>query len=137
MKALQKPAPESALRIETDLKTDKPAANDVVRIKHGVDSLRELLDRSCVASRYSKLSDQQKAMILYGAKLKPSTHIHTPLDSMTVDEREQIRQSIIALCDVSNIFGRIMLTRDRFEHRTKIVRQSKPKKLIQAPKDRH
>ncbi|QDO82395.1 hypothetical protein FM037_02985 [Shewanella psychropiezotolerans] len=137
MKSLQQPAPESALKIETDLKTDKPAASDVVRIKHGLDSLRELLDRSCVASRYGKLSDQQKAMILYGAKLKPRTYIHTPLDSMTVDEREQIRQSIIALCDISNIFGRIMLTRDRFDHRPKVARQSKPKQLIQEAKDRH
>ncbi|NRB25738.1 hypothetical protein [Shewanella sp.] len=130
MKALQPAVTETAPRIETNLNpslkhNDKPAANDVTRVIHGVDSLRDLLDRSCVASRYSNLSDQQKAMILYGAKLKPSTHINTPLDSMTFDEREQIRHSIIALCDVSSIFGRTMLTRDRFEHRPKVVRQSK------------
>jgi len=124
MKALQHPAPESAPRFDTDLKTGEPAANDIVRIKHGVDHLRELLDRSCVASRYGKLSDQQKAMILFGAKLKPSTHINTPLDSMTVDEREQIRQSVIALCDISNTFGKAMLSRDRFNMRPKAVKPS-------------
>jgi len=124
MKALQHSAPESAPRLDTDLKTCKPAANDIVRVKHGVDHLRELLDRSCVASRYGKLSDQQKAMILYGAKLKPSTHINTPLDSMTVDEREQIRQSVIALCDISNTFGKTLLSRDRFNMRPKAVKPS-------------
>ncbi|MFT5788038.1 MAG: hypothetical protein ACI8SJ_000133 [Shewanella sp.] len=124
MKALQQPAPETAPRIDTDLQTDTPAANDVVRVKHGVDSLRDLLDRSCVASRYGKLSDQQKAMILFGAKLKPSSHINTPLDSMTIDEREQIRQSIIALCNISNTFGRAMLSRDRFELRPKLASKS-------------
>ena len=124
MKALQHPAPESAPRLDTDLKTCEQAANDIVRIKHGVDHLRELLDRSCVASRYSKLSDQQKAMILFGAKLKPSTHINTPLDSMTVDEREQIRQSVIALCDISSTFGKAMLSRDRFNMRPKAVKPS-------------
>ncbi|PKG57999.1 hypothetical protein [Shewanella sp. GutDb-MelDb] len=127
MKALQQPAPETAPRIDTDLQTDTPAANDVVRVKHGVDSLRDLLDRSCVASRYGKLSDQQKAMILFGAKLKPSSHINTPLDSMTLNEREQIRQSIIALCDISNTFGRAMLSRDRFELRPKLASKSKIK----------
>lgn len=127
MKALQQAAPETALRIDTDLKTDKPAANDVVRVKHGVDLLRDLLDRSSVASRYGKLSDQQKAMILYGAKLKPSTHIKIPLDSMTVDERELIRQSIMALCDISNTFGRAMLSRDRFDLRPKAVKSSSKK----------
>lgn len=122
MKALQQPAQESAPRIDTDLHDDKQAANDVVRGEHGVGYLRDLLDRSCVASRYSQLSDQQKAMILYGAKLKPSTHINISLDSMTVDEREQIRQSIIALCDISNTFGRVMISRDRFNMRPKAVK---------------
>lgn len=127
MKATQQPAPESAPRIEPNLKTDKPAANDVVRVKHGVDSLRALLDRSCVASRYGKLSDQQKCMILYGAKLKPSTHLKTPLDCMTVDEREQIRQSIMALFDITNTFGKAMLSRDRFNMRPKAVKSSAKK----------
>ena len=142
MKTLQPLVSEIAPKIATHLnqglkQNDAPKGNEVTGVIHGVDCLRELLDRSCVASRYCQLSAQQKAMILYGAKLKPSTHINTPLDSMTIAEREQIRQSIIALCDISARFGRTLLTRDRFDHRPKVVRQSKAKQLIQAPKDRH
>ncbi|MEZ9198559.1 hypothetical protein [Shewanella sp. 10N.286.54.B9] len=129
MKALQQIEREQTPRLETDLPTNKPAANDVVRVQHGVDALRDLLDRSCVASRYSKLSDQQKAMILYGAKLKPSTHINIPLDKMTACEREQIRLSIIALCEINNTFGRAMLSRDRFNMRPKLTNRSRTNQL--------
>ncbi|MPY24428.1 hypothetical protein [Shewanella sp. YLB-07] len=142
MKTLQPLVSKIAPQIATDLnqglkQNDEPKGNEVTQVIHGVDCLRELLDRSCVASRYCQLSDQQKAMILYGAKLKPSTHINTPLDSMTIAEREQIRQSIIALCDISDRFGRTLLTRDRFDHKPKGMRLSTAKSLIQEAKDRH
>ena len=116
MKALQQPAPESALRIETDLKTDKPAANDISSpsAQQSIDSLRSKIGRNRAASYYSKLTSQQKAMILFGARLKPSTHLHTPLETMTFDEQEQIRLSILALRDLTKVMSSVGLAREQF-----------------------
>ena len=116
MKALQQTAPESALRIDPELKTDKPAANDASPPSaiQSIDSLRSKIGRNRAASYYSKLTSQQKAIILFGARLKPSTHIHTPLESMTFDEQEQIRLSILALRDLTKLMSSVGLAREQF-----------------------
>jgi hypothetical protein len=76
--------------------------------------IRAMLGRSCAASQYSKLSSQQKAIILFGARLKPSIHIYTPLENMTFDEQEQIRLSILSLRDLTKMMSAVGLDREQF-----------------------
>ena len=79
-----------------------------------INNIHVLLGRSHTAGLYSSLTKQQKAMVLFGAKLKPSEYMNMPLDEMTFDEREQIRLSIIALREISNVFGLSALDKERF-----------------------
>ncbi|WBJ93541.1 hypothetical protein [Shewanella sp. MTB7] len=81
--------------------------------------VRELIGRSHVASLYDRLTEQQKAMILFGAKLKPSLYISKSIDEMSYDEREEIRLSIIALGEINHVFGGGMLSREQFSHKPK------------------
>ncbi|NRB24062.1 hypothetical protein [Shewanella sp.] len=93
------------------------AANSDEHIPAGAAAIRAMrlqLGRNTAASLYSKLSNQQKAIILFGARLKPSSHIHIPLESMSFDEQEQVRLSIIALRDMAKTFVSIPLSRDQF-----------------------
>jgi hypothetical protein len=76
--------------------------------------IRAILGRSCAASQYSKLTEQQKAIVLFGARIRPSTHINIPLEAMTFEERNQIRLSIIALRNLGKSFGESLLSRDEF-----------------------
>ena len=90
-----------------------------------INTMRQNLGRSSAASCYSKLTEQQKAMVLFGARLKPSEHIRTAFDSFSDDHREQIRQSIMALCELSSQFSKISLDRDSFKpvkRKVKLVR---------------
>ena len=80
-----------------------------------INAMRQQLGKSSAASRYSKLSDQQKAMILFGARLKPSEHIHTSLDKFSHEEKERIRKSILALCELSRSFSNIPLGKADFK----------------------
>lgn len=116
MKALQQPAPESAPRIEPDLKTDKPAANDTSSpsAKQSIEAVRSMLGRNRAASIYSNLTKQKKAIILFGARLKPSTHLHTPLEKMTFDEQEAIRMSILAIRELVKELSSVGLGREQF-----------------------
>lgn len=92
------------------------AANDVdsPTLSERFNDIRAMLGRNFAATQYNKLTDQQKAMILFGARIKPSSHINTPLESMTFEEREQIRLSIIALRNLGQSFGESLLSRDQF-----------------------
>jgi len=111
----------NTLRIESETaltvsKTAPAAANDVCSqtAKDRLINIRAMLGRSYAASQYEKLSEQQKAIVLYGARMKPSTHISIPLEDMTFEEREQIRLSIIALRHLGKSFGESLLSRDEF-----------------------
>ena len=62
-----------------------------------IDAIREQLGKSRVASEWSRLSLQQRAMLCYGAKLRPSTYAEMAIEDMTSDEREQIRVALVAM----------------------------------------
>ena len=94
------------------------AANENHQLPAGqmaINAMREQLGKSSAESRYSKLSDQQKAMILFGARLKPSEHIHNSLDKFSHEEKERIRKSILALCELSRYFFNIPLGKADFK----------------------
>lgn len=104
----------TASQINVD--SSNSAANDGGR--HGAnpfDVVREKLGRNHLASTYNSLTTQQKAMILFGAKIKASSHISCSFESMDRDEREAIRLSIIAMQDINSQFGRVLLSREQIE----------------------
>ncbi|MDR9767664.1 hypothetical protein RJP56_16505 [Shewanella baltica] len=82
--------------------------------KDAIASVRIMLGKSSAASQYDKLSQQQRAMILFAARLRPAKYINLPLLSLTLEEREAIRVAIIALLDLAKAFGRVPLSRDQF-----------------------
>ncbi len=94
------------------LSNSKPAnaaieVHDSSAARAAINSMRRNLGRSSAASVYSKLTDQQKAMVLYGAKLRPSEHIRTPFDHFDIEQREMLRRSIMALCDLNARFSKM------------------------------
>lgn len=76
--------------------------------------IRERLGTSSVARRYNQLNQQQKSMVLYGAKLKPSSHINTSFEQFNNDQRDAIRTAIIAMNNVSQSFNALAMTREQF-----------------------
>lgn len=77
-------------------------------------AIRSMLGKSSAASQYDKLNQQQRAMILFAARLRPAKYINLPLLSLTLQEREAIRVAIIALLDLGKAFGCVPLSRDQF-----------------------
>lgn len=59
--------------------------------------MRARLERSRVAAEWSRLTTQQRAMLCYGARLRPSTYAELALEEMTDDEREQIRHALVEM----------------------------------------
>ncbi|PPL15496.1 hypothetical protein UN63_12375 [Oceanisphaera arctica] len=59
--------------------------------------MRARLQRSRVAAEWSRLSTQQRAMLCYGAKLRPSSYAELALEEMTDDEREHIRLALVEM----------------------------------------
>lgn len=59
--------------------------------------IRAALRRSRVAAEWDRLSTQQRAMLCYGAKLRPSTYAHMALEDMTDDEREALRRALVEM----------------------------------------
>lgn len=76
-----------------------------------IKQIRAQLGRSSVAFGYDSLTVQQKAIVLYGAKLKPAQFIHTKFESFTLEQREEVRKSLIAIRDLSVAFGNRSLSR--------------------------
>ncbi|MGB0895339.1 MAG: hypothetical protein ACPGUD_13100 [Parashewanella sp.] len=98
--------------------TNQLAANENPQLPAGdraISAMRSMLGRSSAASRYASLNDQQKSMILFGARLKPAEHLHKRFESFSHEEREQIRMSLIALCDLSKKFMNVSLDKDQFK----------------------
>lgn len=90
-------------------------------------AMRNMLGRSSAASQYDKLAPQQKAMILFAARLKPSEFINKPLLTLSLADRDAVRKSIIALTDLANAFGSLSLARDQF------LSQPKPRRVKSLP----
>ncbi|MFP2768357.1 hypothetical protein [Oceanisphaera sp. KMM 10153] len=59
--------------------------------------MRARLRRSRVAAEWSRLTMQQRAMLCYGAKLRPSTYAELALEEMTDNEREAIRLALVEM----------------------------------------
>jgi hypothetical protein len=93
-----------------------PAANE----PHGdvgrsaIAAMRQMLGKTSAASQFDKLSSQQKALVFFAARLKPSEYIHRPLLSLSTTEREAVRQSLIALTDLGRAFCNMPLSREQF-----------------------
>ena len=107
---------ETAQALTTTKTATANAANDLYTLttKDRFSNIRTMIGRSAAASQYSKLTEQQKAIVLFGARIRPSTHINIPLEAMTFEERNQIRLSIIALRNLGKSFGESLLSRDEF-----------------------
>ncbi|MEL4300043.1 hypothetical protein ACE02Z_00285 [Shewanella xiamenensis] len=93
-----------------------PAANE-----HGGDAglnaiaaMRAALGKTSAASKFDRLSQQQKAILLTAARLRPSQYINKPLMTLTTDEREAIRHALISLVDLGRAFAAVPLSRDQF-----------------------
>ncbi|WP_417761694.1 hypothetical protein [Shewanella sp.] len=76
-------------------------------------AMRKMLGKSSLASIYDALTEQQRATVLYAARIRPSSAINTPLMAMSMDDREAIRVAIIALTDMSKAFLSVPCGRDQ------------------------
>ncbi|WP_108944115.1 hypothetical protein [Shewanella halifaxensis] len=79
-----------------------------------ISAMRQMLGKNSAASRFDKLNPQQRAMILFAARLKPSEYINKPLLSLSLSDRDAVRQAIISLTDLAKTFGCVSLSRDQF-----------------------
>jgi hypothetical protein len=77
-------------------------------------AMRCMLGKNSAASQFDKLTQQQRALVLFAARLKPSEYLNRPLMSFTAEQREAVRTSIIALVDLSRAFSNLSLSRDQF-----------------------
>ncbi|WP_372942886.1 hypothetical protein [Shewanella sp.] len=93
-----------------------PAANephsDVGRT--AIAAMRRMLGKTSAASQFDKLTAQQRALVFFAARLKPSEYINKPLLSLSTTEREAVRQSLIALIDLGQAFSNMPLSRAQF-----------------------
>lgn len=112
-----------------------PAANE-----HGGDAglnaiaaMRAALGKTSAASKFDRLSPQQKAILLLAARLRPSQYINRPLLTLTTDEREAIRHALISLVDLGRAFAAVPLSRDQFIAPKITMPMASPKPAQQAP----
>ncbi|MCW3171244.1 hypothetical protein [Shewanella subflava] len=77
-------------------------------------AMRQMLGKTSAASQFDKLTAQQRALVFFAARLKPSEYINKPLLSLSTNEREAVRQSLIALTDLGRAFSNMPLSRDQF-----------------------
>jgi len=93
-----------------------PAANephgDVGR--EAIAAMRNMLGKTSAASQFDKLTAQQRALIFFAARLKPSEYLNRPLLSLSTNEREAVRQSLIALTGLGRAFSNMPLSREQF-----------------------
>ncbi|WP_417762209.1 hypothetical protein [Shewanella sp.] len=81
--------------------------------KTAIMAIRNMLGKSSLASVYDKLTQQQRATVLYAARIKPSTAIDSPLMALTIDQREAVRTAIIALSDMGKAFSMVPCGREQ------------------------
>lgn len=115
-----------------------PAANE-----HGGDAglnaiaaMRAALGKTSAASKFDRLSPQQKAILLLAARLRPSQYINRPLLTLTTDEREAIRHALISLVDLGRAFAAVPLSRDQFIAPKITMPMASPKPAQQAAPQR-
>ncbi|MDO6525416.1 hypothetical protein Q4519_06935 [Motilimonas sp. 1_MG-2023] len=65
--------------------------------EQAIEHIRGLLGKSRVASEWERLTMQQRAMLCYGAKLRPTTFAALAIEEMSPAEREQIRVALVEM----------------------------------------
>jgi hypothetical protein len=88
---------------------------------NAIAAMRTMLGKNSAASQFDKLTQQQRALVLFAARLKPSEFLNRPLMSLTAEQREAVRRSIIALMDLSRAFSNLSLSRDQFISKPKLA----------------
>lgn len=81
-----------------------PIASFKMTGEQAIAAMRKQLGKSSLATAYDKLTEQQRAVVLFAARIKPSTAIDTPLLQLPIAQREAVRMAIISITD----FGRAM-----------------------------
>lgn len=66
--------------------------------------MRAMLGKCAIASAYDRMSDAQKVMVLYGAKLSPHHYLRTAFNAFDDEQREQLRVTLIQLLDIAQLF---------------------------------
>ncbi len=78
-----------------------------------INNIRSMIGKSSLASVYDKLTQQQRATVLYAARIKPSTAVDSPLMALTIDQREAVRTAIIAIADMGKAFSMVPCGREQ------------------------
>lgn len=81
---------------------------------NAIAEMRAALGKTSAASKFDRLSQQQKVILLIAARLRPSQYINRPLMTLTTNEREAIRHALISLVDLGRAFAAVPLSRDQF-----------------------
>lgn len=81
---------------------------------HAIAAMRAALGKTSAASKFDRLSQQQKAILLTAARLRPSQYINKPLMTLTDDEREAVRQALLSLVELGKAFACVPLSREQF-----------------------
>jgi hypothetical protein len=111
-----------------------PAANephgDVGR--EAIAAMRNMLGKTSAASQFDKLTAQQRALVFFAARLKPSEYLNRPLLSLSTTEREAVRQSLIALTGLGRAFSNMPLSREQFisPRQTAVATQTTESELV-------
>lgn len=89
-----------------------------------ISAMRNMLGKSSLASVYDHLTRQQRATVLFAARIKPTSAIDTPLMQLNIDQREAVRTAIIALADMAKVFAAVPCGREQ------ILGTSKPRQPV-------
>ena len=81
---------------------------------NAIAAMRQMLGKTSAASKFDRLTQQQKAILLTAARLRPSLYINKPLMTLTDDEREAVRHALISLVDLGKAFSCVPLSREQF-----------------------
>lgn len=81
--------------------------------EQAIAAMRKQLGKSSLAATYDKLTDQQRAIVLYAARIKPSTAIDTPLLQLPIAQREAVRMAIISLTDLGQLMAGVPVGREQ------------------------
>ncbi len=83
-----------------------------------INSMRDRLGRSSVDSRYAKLSNHQKTILLLAASINPNLHIEVPFSEFSREQREDIRRALIDINDLGSRFSGLGLSKEQFQSRS-------------------
>jgi len=96
--------------------------------EQAIATMRKQLGKSSLAAAYDKLTGQQRAIVLFAARIKPSTAIDTPLLQLPMAQREAVRMAIISIANLGNAMAGVPNGREQIitEHPQRKPKQIKP-----------